>query len=69
MANFHGRQLWSADAELGSQKTGTFGDVSTFSTLSHIATMGGMVLTDDIILLLAMRAHGWTRIFPDRPGF
>ncbi len=63
----------SADAELGSQKTGTFGDVSTFSFFfsHHIATMeGGMVLTDDeelYHLLLAMRAHGWTRDIP-RPS-
>ena len=51
------------------QKTGTFGDVSTFSFFHHIATMeGGMVLTDDEELHHLL-CHGWTWIFPDRPGF
>ncbi|MCF8506759.1 MAG: DegT/DnrJ/EryC1/StrS family aminotransferase [Caulobacter sp.] len=61
----------SADAELNGRKTGTFGDLSTFSFFfsHHIATMeGGMVLTDDeelYHLLLSLRAHGWTRDLPE----
>lgn len=60
----------SADAELQGHKTGTFGDLNTFSFFfsHHIATMeGGMVLTDDEELyhiLLSMRAHGWSRDVP-----
>ena len=60
----------SLDAELNGRKTGTYGDLSTFSFFfsHHIATMeGGMVLTDDeelYHLLLALRAHGWTRDLP-----
>ena len=41
----------SMDAELGGKKTGTFGDLNTFSFFfsHHISTMeGGMVLTDDL---------------------
>jgi CDP-4-dehydro-6-deoxyglucose reductase, E1 len=66
----------SLDAELdtktGCKKTGTFGDLSTFSFFfsHHISTgEGGMVLTDDAELdglLRALRAHGWTRDVP--PG-
>ena len=60
----------SADAELGGKKTGTFGDLNTFSFFfsHHIATMeGGMVLCDDEELhhlVRSMRAHGWTRDLP-----
>ncbi len=62
----------SLDAELNGRKTGTFGDVNTFSFFfsHHISTMeGGMVATDDEELhhlLRAIRAHGWTRDLP--PG-
>ena len=61
----------SADAELNGQKTGTFGDLNTFSFFfsHHVSTMeGGMVLTDNEELhhlLLSLRAHGWTRDLPD----
>jgi len=61
----------SMDAELNGQKTGTFGDINTFSFFfsHHIATMeGGMVLTDDeelYHLCLSLRAHGWTRDLPE----
>jgi len=54
----------SADAELNGRKTGTFGDLNTFSFFfsHHISTMeGGMILTDDeelYHLTLSMRAHG-----------
>ena len=54
----------SADAELNGQKTGTFGDLNTFSFFfsHHVSTMeGGMVLTDNEELhhlLLSLRAHG-----------
>lgn len=57
----------SMDAEIDGKKTGTFGHLNTFSFFysHHIATMeGGVVLTDDDELhhlLLALRAHGWTR--------
>jgi CDP-4-dehydro-6-deoxyglucose reductase, E1 len=62
----------SLDAELNGRKTGTFGDIGTFSLFfsHHISTgEGGMVLTDDeedYHLLRALRAHGWTRDLP--PG-
>ena len=61
----------SLDAELGGKKTGTFGDVNTFSFFfsHHISTgEGGMVLTDDAEidgLCRAVRAHGWLRDVPD----
>ena len=61
----------SADAELGGKKTGTFGDLNTFSFFfsHHIATMeGGMVLCNDEELhhlVRSLRAHGWTRDLPD----
>jgi CDP-4-dehydro-6-deoxyglucose reductase, E1 len=61
----------SADAELDGKKTGTFGDLNTFSFFfsHHIATMeGGMVLCDDeelYHLVKSLRAHGWTRDLPD----
>jgi CDP-4-dehydro-6-deoxyglucose reductase, E1 len=57
-ATFHGKQC------------GTFGLMGSFSSFfsHHIATMeGGMVVTDDeecYHLLLALRAHGWTRNLP-----
>lgn len=60
----------SMDAELNGRKTGTFGDLGTFSFFfsHHISTMeGGMVVTDDdetAHLLRAVRAHGWTRDLP-----
>ncbi|HEX9568557.1 MAG TPA: DegT/DnrJ/EryC1/StrS family aminotransferase [Rhodospirillales bacterium] len=60
----------SLDAELVGRKTGTFGELSTFSFFfsHHISTgEGGMVLTDDAELdglLRALRAHGWTRDVP-----
>ncbi len=60
----------SMDAELAGRKTGTFGDLNTFSFFysHHISTMeGGMVLTDDVELAhlcRSMRAHGWTRDLP-----
>jgi CDP-6-deoxy-D-xylo-4-hexulose-3-dehydrase len=66
----------SADAELQGQKTGTFGDLNTFSFFysHHISTIeGGMVLTNDLEfdhLLRSLRAHGWTRdLPPDSPLF
>lgn len=60
----------SLDAELNGRKTGTFGDIGTFSLFfsHHISTgEGGVVLTDDeedYHLLRALRAHGWTRDLP-----
>ncbi len=65
----------SLDAELpgksGGKKTGTFGDVSTFSFFfsHHISTgEGGMLTTDDAELdglARVIRAHGWIRDLPD----
>ena len=52
------------------RKTGTFGAMGSFSSFfsHHISTMeGGVVATDDEELhhiLLALRAHGWTRNLP-----
>jgi CDP-4-dehydro-6-deoxyglucose reductase, E1 len=64
----------SMDAELNGRKTGTFGDLNTFSFFfsHHISTMeGGMILTDDresADLCRCLRAHGWTRdLAPDTP--
>jgi CDP-6-deoxy-D-xylo-4-hexulose-3-dehydrase len=60
----------SLDAEIGGQKTGTFGLVNTSSFFfsHHISTIeGGMVATNDVQafhLLRALRAHGWTRDLP-----
>lgn len=60
----------SMDAELGGRKTGTFGDLNTFSFFysHHIATIeGGMILTNDEEcdhLMRSLRAHGWTRDLP-----
>lgn len=64
----------SMDAELDGRKTGTFGDLNTFSLFfsHHISTMeGGMVLTDDVELahlVRSIRAHGWTRDLPPDSG-
>ena len=61
----------SMDAELGGQKTGSFGDISTFSTFfsHHISTIeGGVITTDDDelnTLARSIRTHGWTRDLPD----
>ena len=61
----------SLDAELNGQKTGTFGDIGTFSFFfsHHISTgEGGMLITDDAeldALARAVRAHGWIRDVPD----
>jgi CDP-6-deoxy-D-xylo-4-hexulose-3-dehydrase len=61
----------SMDANLNGQKTGTFGDLNTFSFFfsHHISTMeGGMILTDDAELYelaVSLRAHGWTRGLPE----
>ncbi len=61
----------SLDAELDGKKTGTFGDIGTFSFFfSHqISTgEGGMLTTDDPEidgLARAVRAHGWIRDVPD----
>lgn len=61
----------SLDAELNGNKTGTFGDINTFSFFfsHHISTgEGGMVLTDDDELdglCRAARAHGWVRDVPE----
>jgi len=61
----------SMDAEVDGKKTGTFGDLNTFSFFfsHHISTIeGGMVLTDDeelAHLTRSMRAHGWTRDLPE----
>jgi len=60
----------SMDAELNGKKTGTFGDLNTYSFFfsHHISTMeGGMILTDDeelAHLCRSIRAHGWTRDLP-----
>ncbi len=66
----------SMDAELNGRKTGTFGDLNTFSFFfaHHMSTMeGGIVLTDDVELAhlcRSLRAHGWTRdLPPDSPLF
>ena len=64
----------SLDAELDNQKTGTFGDVGTFSFFfsHHISTgEGGMVVTDDDEingLARAIRAHGWVKDVPEDAG-
>jgi len=75
-ADNHGLYLMEDNCEsLGAKlpnnsKTGTFGDVNTFSFFysHHITTMeGGMVLTNDeefFHLLRSLRNHGWTRDLP-----
>ena len=61
----------SMDAELKGKKTGTWGDLNTFSFFfsHHISTMeGGMILTDDKELYelnYSLRSHGWTRGLPE----
>lgn len=64
----------SMDATLNGRRTGTFGEINTFSFFfsHHISTMeGGMILTDDLELAhlcRSLRAHGWTRdLPPDTP--
>ena len=65
----------SMGASIGEKKTGTFGDVGTFSFFfsNHICTMeGGMILCDDEEIYLAMRslrAHGWSRELGDSDTF
>ena len=60
----------SMGAEFKGKQTGTFGSMGTFSTFfsHHMSTMeGGLIVTDDEELyhvLLALRAHGWTRNLP-----
>lgn len=60
----------SMGATYQEKQCGTFGLMGSFSSFfsHHIATMeGGMVVTDDeecYHLLLALRAHGWTRNLP-----
>lgn len=60
----------SMGATFNDRQCGTFGVMGTFSCFfsHHISTMeGGMVLTDDEELyhvMLALRAHGWTRNLP-----
>ena len=60
----------SLGATFNGKQAGTFGLMGTFSSFfsHHIATMeGGCIVTDDEELhhiLLAMRAHGWTRNLP-----
>src|SRR5688572_7417351 len=60
----------SLGAELNGRPTGTFGDLSTFSTFysHHISTMeGGLLATDDMEiahLAKAIRNHGWARDLP-----
>ena len=62
----------SLDAEIDGRKTGTFGDIATFSFFfsHHVSTMeGGMLVTDDdecADLARSLRSHGWTRgLSPD----
>ncbi|SFY03877.1 CDP-6-deoxy-D-xylo-4-hexulose-3-dehydrase [Paracoccus pantotrophus] len=60
----------SMGATFAGRQAGTFGVMGTFSTFfsHHISTMeGGLVVTNDEELyhiLLALRAHGWTRDLP-----
>ncbi|WP_333631918.1 DegT/DnrJ/EryC1/StrS family aminotransferase [Agrobacterium cavarae] len=60
----------SMGATFEGKQTGTFGLMGTYSSFfsHHISTMeGGMVVTDDeeiYHILLALRAHGWTRNLP-----
>lgn len=60
----------SMGATLNGRQAGTFGVMGSFSSFfsHHISTMeGGLVVTDDEELyhiLLAVRAHGWTRNLP-----
>jgi len=60
----------SMGATFNNKQAGTFGIMGTFSCFfsHHISTMeGGVVVTDDeelYHLMLALRAHGWTRNLP-----
>jgi CDP-6-deoxy-D-xylo-4-hexulose-3-dehydrase len=60
----------SLGAEFQGKKAGTFGVMGSYSSFfsHHISTMeGGLISTDDDELhhiLLALRAHGWTRNLP-----
>jgi CDP-4-dehydro-6-deoxyglucose reductase, E1 len=74
--NKHGLYLFednceSMGASLNGKPTGTFGDVTTFSSFfsHHISTMeGGVLLTNDeemYHLSKSLRAHGWTRNLPE----
>ena len=60
----------SMGATFNGKQAGTFGVMGTYSCFfsHHISTMeGGMVVTDDeelFHLMLALRAHGWTRNLP-----
>jgi dTDP-4-amino-4,6-dideoxygalactose transaminase len=60
----------SMGATFEGKQAGTFGLMGTFSSFfsHHIATMeGGCIVTDDeeiYHILLAIRAHGWTRNLP-----
>ena len=60
----------SMGATFNGKQAGTFGLMGTFSSFfsHHIATMeGGCIVTDDeeiYHILLAIRAHGWTRNLP-----
>ena len=62
----------SMGAIFDKKKAGTFGLMGTYSSFfsHHIATMeGGCIVTDDEELhhiLLAIRAHGWTRNLPKK---
>jgi CDP-6-deoxy-D-xylo-4-hexulose-3-dehydrase len=64
----------SMGATLNGRLTGTFGDISTFSTFysHHIATMeGGVITTDDYELMAlarSLRNHGWIRDVPADSG-
>ncbi len=62
----------SLDAEIDGRKTGTFGDIGTFSFFfsHHVSTMeGGMLVTDNdefADLARSLRSHGWARgLSPD----
>jgi CDP-6-deoxy-D-xylo-4-hexulose-3-dehydrase len=60
----------SLGARFGGKQAGTFGAMGSYSSFfsHHISTMeGGLISTDDDELhqiLLALRAHGWTRNLP-----
>jgi len=62
----------SMGAEYKGKQTGTFGIMGTHSTFfsHHMATMeGGLIVMEDQELyhiLLALRAHGWTRNLPKK---
>jgi len=62
----------SMGAEYKGKQAGTFGTMGTFSTFfsHHMATMEGGFITTDYEelyhILLALRAHGWTRNLPSK---